>query len=206
MVRAGRGCERILLGRAHGGDHPGAGPRGELDRGVTDRSRAACDQHGLSSERVRTQLSRAIDPDREASVRGEGGDADARAQIEGRSLGQGNRLRRRQRHQLLGAAVRPVPCGLPEPDPLPHPAGIDLLPRRHHRPRSVHVRDDLGEGERSSGTVAPARLPIGWIHARHRDTDEHLVPARRRIRSLDELQHVRTTCFRVHDRSHGGRW
>ena len=59
---------------------------------MADRSGAARDQHGLSAERVRTQRDRPIDADREASVRGEGGDTDARAEVERRTLGQGNGL------------------------------------------------------------------------------------------------------------------
>ena len=141
--------------------------------------------------------------DGEAAVRGERRDAEAGAEVERRLVGQRHGLRARAAPRAPGRC-RPHVARRP---PTATPARRRVRGRRPRPtasivPGAVLVRDDLGEGERLARTAAPARLPVGRVHARDRDANQHLARARRGVGSFDELQHVGLAGLGVDDRSH----
>src|SRR5262249_39922470 len=126
----------------------------------------------------------------------------ARAQVERRALRERDGLDGWDREELLRRPVRPVPGGLPQPDALADPTRVDPLPDRLDRARAVLVGDDLGEPRRTSGSVAGARLPVGRVHARDPDADEHLAGCRLGVGPLDELEDGRVSGLAIDDGSH----
>ena len=122
---------------------------------------AAADQHGLPLHW----------PVAEDAMRG-GQRRDARGRRRP-SNDTGVRQRRdlilRQRHRLRRGPHRPLPLGVPDPDPPADPAGIDARPHRIHRAGAVAVRDDLLP-------LAGRRRPAGHRRAQLASTSEGLTP------------------------------
>ena len=139
VVGAGARREVGLLRAAHGGDHGGPGPPGELDGGIPHRTGSAGDQHGPPLQRAGSEPGRAVLGDRQAPVRGQERDAEARAEVVRRDVG--------QQHHMLGRARPRSSCAVPPAGRrcaasqtqtrrppsrlLQHPAP----PRRRHRSR-----------------------------------------------------------------------
>jgi signal transduction histidine kinase len=83
VVRAGGGRQARLFRAAHGRHDRGARPAGQLDRRVADRAGAAGHEHRTARQRAGGEPLGAAVGDGEATVRGDGRDADARAEVEG---------------------------------------------------------------------------------------------------------------------------
>jgi hypothetical protein len=169
-----------------------------LDRGVADRARAAGDEHRPTGEGVGREPHRQTLGDRQAPVRGECRDAEARAEVDRGVVGQRHRLPRRQDHVLLGGPVGALPGGLPQPDPLTDLAVVDLGADRVDGTGAVLVGYRLRERQRP----AAPDLPVRRVDPGHLYPDPHLARARLGDRPVDQAQDVGVAGLRVHDRLH----
>ena len=168
-----------LLVSAYRRDHLRSCPARELDRGVADRSRPAGDHHRLGRERPRLEATRPGLRRGQADVRRQRRDAETRPDIEGHAVCQRDRLTLGQGHVLLCRSVDPLPGCLPQPHPLPDARRVDALTDGIHGAGAVLVWHP-GRVDCLARGVAATSLPVGRIHARHRNPNANLTGPRLR--------------------------
>src|SRR5918994_7023382 len=120
----------------------GAGPAGELDRGIPDRPRSPCHHHGPVEERTGLKPHRAVLGNRQRAVGGHTRDADARAELEVRRSREREGPYGRDDGVLLGGATgwAAVP-GEGDPDAIAQADADDSGPDPVDDPGAVVVRD-----------------------------------------------------------------
>ena len=123
-----------LLVGAHRGRHVGSSPAGELDRSVPDRSRTARDEHPRTLDRARGK---------QAAVRRQRRNPEARAQVQQPLVGQRHRLFAWQRDPLRGCSLCSPPLREIEPHPLADPRRRHALADRDDLAGAVVARHDL---------------------------------------------------------------
>ena len=140
---------------------------------MSDRASAAGDENrppgqGAGCEPLRTPLGNG-----QRAVCGERGNAEARAEVERRAVGQRDGLSGGEGDVLLCRSFGSLPGRLPQPDPFTDPLLVDAAPDRFDDARAVLVRDPLNL------VVCGARttLPVGGVHPRDVDTDQDLAGA-----------------------------
>jgi hypothetical protein len=133
-------------------------------------------------------------------VRGEEGDAERRAQLEGRFGPEQYGLPGRDDGELGGRPEGALIGRLPDPHPFTDEHRVDALADGVDRAGAVLV-GDLAVRPRIGG--AP-RLPVGRVHPGERDTHADLAVAGLGNRAVDQLEDVGTAGLAVGDGSHDG--
>ncbi len=191
-----------FLRAAHRGDDSRVGPPGELDRRVPNSTRATGHQNGPALQGARSETHRTVLGHRQAPVRSQERDAQARAHVVRRHVREEHHVPGRHDGVLLGrAAGRTLVRRLPDPHPEALQRRLDALTDRVDHAGPVLI-GDLRRINRRTRLATSTRLPIGRVDAGAMDPDPHLSRSGLRHRPVDELQNLRVPGHRVLDRTH----
>ena len=133
-------------------------------------------------------------------MRGDGRDAERRAHVVRRGVGQGGDVADGQHDLLLRRAAGPGVLGEHRPDPVADREAGDVGADRVDHAGAVLAGHDLGEGQLAH--AAGAELPVRGVDPGADDADADLARSGLRGLTLDELEDRGVTALGVDDGAH----